>query len=194
MNQIHLKLAILTFGRVGPRKLAKSLDAAFSLWTEAAEAEISESGSEITTPLSQPSMISFSVDSFLGASAPSNYGDNERDPASESALHFMIFPKEPKRQEVALLVTKQEDLVQSVHKTNDSETAIRESRDYERAAPSLRTVREQEILLVDDNTINLRVSQPSAQSTHTALTLRPTDFSVIHEETEKTLQNRHERA
>lgn len=139
---------------VGPRKLAKSFDAAFSRWTKAAEAEIPGSISEITTPHLHPSMIPFSVNSFFTESGFSN-STNEHEPTMKVALHREVTPEEYKPQEAALLEDKQQDLAQSVHKTDDPQTAIGETGDYKQAPAQ--TIQEQEILLVDDNKINLRI-------------------------------------
>ncbi|TGJ87192.1 hypothetical protein E0Z10_g1607 [Xylaria hypoxylon] len=145
---------------IGPRKLAKSLDTALSRW-----AGVAQAGTMIIyeprTPRLQPSNISFSVEPKIGGSNLSKSGGNESDSVVKKAVLDTKLVGEPKSEQVALLERRQDEPAQLPLKSKEPARIVAEpkegSLDSEQVGLLPETIQEQEILLVDDNTINLRI-------------------------------------
>ncbi|KAI0546416.1 hypothetical protein F4679DRAFT_587595 [Xylaria curta] len=143
---------------IGPRKLAKSLDTALSRWTEVAQIV---TVSEPETPSLQPSNFLFSVTPQIDKSNLSKSGDKEDDSVLENAvLDTKSTTGEPKTGD-AMLEGHQHESAQHSHKSYEPAKSVTgpeetpSKSDKVRSSPEI--IQEQEILLVDDNNINLRI-------------------------------------
>ncbi|KAI1177140.1 hypothetical protein F4777DRAFT_587377 [Nemania sp. FL0916] len=137
---------------IGPRKLAKSLDAALRRWTEAAQAEIPDSGSEPMTPRLQPSMIPFSI----GPKPDEPIVPNNKDSEGKVALgEPTTNPELPTGADE--FGSSQDNQQESSQSRSVSVGPKEVLSDAEQATLSSITTQSQEILLVDDNNVNLRI-------------------------------------
>ncbi|KAI0448705.1 hypothetical protein F5B21DRAFT_518740 [Xylaria acuta] len=146
---------------IGPRKLARSLDTALSRWAEVTQAgTVAVSESEI--PSLQSSNIPFSVEPKIDELNLSESGGNkDNSVAKKTILDTELANEEPKTEEVALLEGRQHESAQPPPKFNEPERIVAKVGeswlDSEQVRLLSETIQEQEILLVDDNNINLRI-------------------------------------
>ncbi|KAI0146416.1 hypothetical protein GGR57DRAFT_494267 [Xylariaceae sp. FL1272] len=138
---------------IGPRKLAKSLDAALRRWTEAAQTESSDPSPDL-----QPSTITSSADVILeDSSVVDNLDAVSRRESLMDTKSLSCSPGE----RAASPEHDQQPATSLLSKPAEAEKVVRKSSDTPRGntpipSPAHET-RDRMILLVDDNPINLRI-------------------------------------
>ncbi|KAI1357738.1 hypothetical protein F5Y08DRAFT_323614 [Xylaria arbuscula] len=145
---------------IGPRKLAKSLDAALRRWTDAAQTELSDTASDITTPGLQPSTISFFSESIVDAPDVPESNSVRNHVSLDELVAGPEFPiDDPKTDEVTMLERDRKQIDTPI--LNPPRNTIRKSGEESRSDGQNRsaksTSRKRTVLLVDDNSINLRI-------------------------------------
>ncbi|KAI0860608.1 hypothetical protein F4860DRAFT_478956 [Xylaria cubensis] len=135
---------------IGPRKLAKSLDVALNRWTEVIQAE-ALTVSEPETPCLESSNILVSGEPrILESSLSESDGSMDDSVTKKTVLYTELAIEEPKAEEAALLEERQPDSAQLPPAFNEPAHIV--TKPEERFS-----IQEQEVLLVDDNNINLRI-------------------------------------
>ncbi|KAJ3577918.1 hypothetical protein NPX13_g2647 [Xylaria arbuscula] len=145
---------------IGPRKLAKSLDAALRRWTDAAQTELSDTASDIATPGLQPSTIPFFSEPIVEAPNVPESNSVRNHVSLDELVASPEFPvDDPKTDEVTMLEKDQKQIDTPI--SNPPRNTIRKSGDKSRSEGQNRssksTSRKRTVLLVDDNSINLRI-------------------------------------
>ncbi|KAI0186838.1 hsp90-like protein [Xylaria flabelliformis] len=146
---------------IGPRKLAKSLDIALSRWAEVIQAE-TLTVSEPETPCLEPSNIPFPGEPIIHESSLSESDGKVDDFVTKKTVFYTeLAIEEPKAEEVPLFEERQHESAQHPPKANGPAHIMAKSE--ERFSNSQKvgllpeTIQGQEVLLVDDNNINLRI-------------------------------------
>ncbi|KAI1741236.1 hypothetical protein F4680DRAFT_464651 [Xylaria scruposa] len=145
---------------IGPRKLAKALDTALSRWTEVAQLEI-VTVSEPETPRLQPSNILFATTHQTDESnLPEGGGKADDSVVDNAVIDTKSTIKEPKTGDAILEGHQHESAQHSPKSYEPAQSVIgpeKSSSDSDKVRSPPETIQEQEILLVDDNNINLRI-------------------------------------
>ncbi|KAI1746736.1 hypothetical protein F4782DRAFT_523500 [Xylaria castorea] len=141
---------------IGPRKLAKSLDTALNRWVDVAQSETG-TASQPETPCLQPPDILFSINEPNLSEGDSNKYDYL---VKKALLDTELAIEEPKTR-IALLEGRQHEPAQHPPKPYMPTNIVAELEELSLDSKHVRSLpkmtQEQEILLVDDNSINLRI-------------------------------------
>ncbi|KAI1259987.1 hypothetical protein F5Y18DRAFT_407017 [Xylariaceae sp. FL1019] len=148
---------------IGPRRLAKSLDTALRRWAEAAQAELPDLSPDIATPRLQPSTMTWPVGALLQETNVAENPDANGVSMSEPVIDTNNLHGSPEQR----IASPEHDghderPANSLHsEPKDLENVVRKSSETPRGNTGITLLtdaaRDQKILLVDDNPINLRI-------------------------------------